>query len=119
MATRLTQPLVIDGRLDEAVYRTIEPAPKFLQQEPKVGEPATEQTEMWVFFDDRNVYVSAWMHDSEPDRLVANEMRRDGGNMYQNDNFSVVHGEVPRYRSWCWPVYANAVPGITAPAAAR
>jgi len=90
VATRLTQPLVIDGRLDEAVYRTIEPAPKFLQQEPKVGEPATEQTEMWVFFDDRNVYVSAWMHDSEPDRLVANEMRRDGGNMYQNDNFSVV-----------------------------
>ena len=34
-------------------------------------------------------------------------------------NTSVVHGEVPRYRSWCWPVYANAVPGITAPAAAR
>ena len=34
-------------------------------------------------------------------------------------NAAVVHGEVPRYRSWCWPVYANAVPGITAPAAAR
>ena len=89
-ASRLTQPLVVDGRLDDAVYHTIEPAPKFLQQEPRVGEPATEPTDMWVFFDDRNVYVSAWMHDSQPDNLVANDMRRDGNNLYQNDNFSVV-----------------------------
>ena len=89
-AHRLPQPLVIDGRLDEAVYRTIEHAPAFLQQEPRAGEPATEQTDMWVFFDDRNVYVSAWMHDSDPDHLVANDMRRDGNNLYQNDNFAVV-----------------------------
>ena len=34
-------------------------------------------------------------------------------------NTAVVHGEVPRYRGWCWPVYANAVAGIAAPAAAR
>src|SRR6266581_1582522 len=86
-ATRLAQPLVVDGRLDDAVYHDVEPAPAFLQQEPRVGEPATEQTQMWVFFDDRSVYVSAWMHDSEPDRLVANDMRRDGNNLYQNDNF--------------------------------
>ena len=80
-AVRLTQPLVVDGRLDEAVYQDIEPAPAFLQQEPRVGEPVTEQTEMWVFFDDRNVYVSAWMHDSQPERLVATDMRRDGNNL--------------------------------------
>jgi hypothetical protein len=51
---------------------------------------ATEDTEMWIFFDERNVYVSAWCHDSEPDRLVANDMRRDGAQVYQNDNFTVV-----------------------------
>jgi hypothetical protein len=89
-ATRLTQPLVVDGKLDDAVYHTIEHAPPFLQQEPRAGEPAAEPTDMWVFFDDRNVYVSAWMHDSEPDRLIANDMRRDGNNLYQNDNFSIV-----------------------------
>ena len=89
-AVRLTQPLVIDGRLDDAVYHTVEHAPAFLQQEPRVGEPATEPTDMWVFFDDRSIYISAWMHDSQPDRLVANDMRRDGNNLYQNDNFSVV-----------------------------
>ena len=88
-AVRLTQPLVIDGRLDEAVYRTIEPTPPFRQQEPQVGELATEQTEMWVLFDDRNVYVSARMHDSAPDRMVADEMRRDGS-LFQNEHLAVV-----------------------------
>jgi hypothetical protein len=88
-AYRLTQPLVIDGRLDDAVYHTIQPAPAFRQQEPQVGELATEQTEMWVLFDDRNIYVSARMHDSAPDRMVADEMRRDGS-LYQNEHFVVV-----------------------------
>jgi hypothetical protein len=41
-----------------------------------VGELATKQTEMWVLFVDRNTYVSARMHDSAPDRMVADEMRR-------------------------------------------
>jgi hypothetical protein len=41
-ATRLAQPLVVDGRLDDAVYHDVDPAPAFLQQEPRVGEPATE-----------------------------------------------------------------------------
>jgi hypothetical protein len=88
-AYRLTQPLVIDGRLDDSVYHTIQPAPAFRQQEPQVGELATEQTEMWVLFDDRNIYVSARMHDSAPDRMVADEMRRDGS-LYQNEHFVVV-----------------------------
>jgi hypothetical protein len=88
-AHRLTQPLVVDGRLDDAVYHTIEAAPAFRQQEPRVGDLATEQTEMWVFFDDRNVYVSARMHDSAPDRMIADEMRRDAS-IYQNEHFVVV-----------------------------
>ena len=88
-AYRLTQPLVFDGRLDDAVYHTIEPAPAFRQQEPQAGELAVEQTEMWVFFDDRNVYVSARMHDSAPDRMIADEMRRDAS-LYQNEHFVVV-----------------------------
>lgn len=88
-AYRLMQPLVFDGKLDDAIYHTVEPAPAFRQQEPSVGELATEQTEMWVFFDDRNIYVSARMHDSAPDRMVADEMRRDAS-IYNNEHFVVV-----------------------------
>ena len=88
-AYRLTQPLVFDGRLDDAIYHTIQPAPAFRQQEPRFGELATEQTEMWVFFDDRNIYVSARMHDSAPDRMIADEMRRDVS-VYNNEHFVVI-----------------------------
>jgi hypothetical protein len=88
-AVRLEEPLTIDGRLDEAVYLRIPPVSDFIQQEPHEGEPATEQTDLWVFYDDRNVYVTGRMWDSQPDRIVANEMRRNNMGIVQNDNFSV------------------------------
>src|SRR5688572_1102833 len=47
-AVRLTEPLRLDGRLDEAIYGTVPPIDGFLQQLPQEGAPATEPTEMWV-----------------------------------------------------------------------
>ena len=82
--------LKIDGRLDEAIYSRFEPATDFIQQEPKEGEPATEKTEAWVFFDDRNIYVAARCTDTHPERRVANELRRDHFNLFDNDNFAVI-----------------------------
>ena len=48
------------------------------------SQPATEKTEVWVFFDEDNVYVSARAWDSHPERMVENEMRRDNRNLYNN-----------------------------------
>ena len=89
-AVRLTEPLRLDGRLDEGVYRTVPPIDGFLQQVPQEGAPATEPTEMWVFFDDENIYVAARCLDSQPGRIIANELRRDSNAIFQNDNFGVV-----------------------------
>ncbi len=80
----------VDGKLDEAIYSRFEPASDFIQQEPKEGEPATERTEAWVFFDEKNIYISARCFDSQPDRMVANEMRRDNFNLFENENFAVI-----------------------------
>ena len=76
-AVRVSQPLRVDGKLDEAPYAETEAIGGFLQQEPNEGQPATERTEAWVFFDDTNLYVSARNWDTHPERMVANEMRRD------------------------------------------
>ncbi len=89
-ATRLPEGLVIDGRLDEPAYTSTPSISDFIQQEPDEGEPATEKTEIWTFFDDENFYVSGRNWDSQPDRMVANEMRRDHRSISQNDNFSVM-----------------------------
>ena len=77
-ATRVAEPLDIDGALDESVYRDVRPASGFIQAEPIVGVPATEQTEVWVLFDGDHFYFSARCWDSTPEsRWVVNEMRRD------------------------------------------
>ena len=76
-ATRLDAPLQLDGQLDERVYRDIEPVTDFIQQEPDEGAPATDQTEVWVMFDGDTLYVAARCWSADPDRIVANEMKRD------------------------------------------
>ena len=89
-AVRLDEPLTLDGRLDEQVYSRVPAVSDFVQQEPHEGEPATEQTEAWVLFDDTNVYIAARCWDSHPERMVVNEMRRDNFNIWLNENITVV-----------------------------
>ncbi len=88
-AVRINTPLTLDGRLDEAIYQRTDPVNGFIQQEPHEGEKATEDTDFWVFYDDNNLYLAGRMWDSHPERLQANELRRDNRNIGQNDSFSV------------------------------
>jgi hypothetical protein len=85
-AVRLSAPLQIDGRLDELIYGSVPPISDFIQMEPAGGQPATEKTEVWLFFDQRNVYVTMRAWESRPDLMVANEMRRDSNNIRQGDS---------------------------------
>jgi hypothetical protein len=87
-AFRVAEPLRIDGRLEEEAYRTFEPISNFIQQEPDEGQPATEKTEAWILFDDVNLYICARNWDSHPEREVANELRRDNGNILGNENLT-------------------------------
>ena len=90
-AVRLTGAWQLDGALDEAIYAEIPPLTGFVQQAPNEGEPATERTEAWVFYDDQYMYVSARLWDSAPEsQWVANEMQRDSTQLIANDSFSAV-----------------------------
>jgi hypothetical protein len=87
-AVRLATPLRIDGRLDEEVYTTTPSFADYVQQEPADGDLATERTDTWLFFDDDTFYVVFRCWESRPDLLVANEMRRDSNNIFQNDHIA-------------------------------
>ena len=89
-AVRIPEPLTIDGRLDEVWYRDTLAIDGFVQQEPRELEPATEPTEAWIFFDDEHLYVAARNWDSQPDQMVANELRRDSGTLIQNEHIALV-----------------------------
>ena len=89
-AVRIASPLSVDGRLDEAAYTSVSPITEFIQQEPAAGSPITEKTEVWVMFDDQNLYFACRCSDTHPERIVSNEMRRDNANQRFQDNFSVL-----------------------------
>ena len=89
-AVRVDEPLRIDGTFDEALYTSVPAMTDFVQVEPDPGAPATEKTEVWIAFDENNFYLSFRCWDSQPERRVATEMRRDGNNLYNgNDVISI------------------------------
>jgi hypothetical protein len=62
------------------------PFSDFLQIDPRHGQPATQRTEAWLSFDDDIVYVSVRCFESPPERMVANELRRDHVIIYNNND---------------------------------
>ena len=90
-AVRLTERPFLDGRLDEAWYHTVPPISGFIQSVPDEGAAATEETEVWIGFDDENIYVGARIWDSAPEsEWIANELRRDTPQLRQNDSFGIL-----------------------------
>ena len=90
-AIKLTEGLCLDGQLDEPVYHSVPAITGFIQQSPDEGAPATEKTEAWIMFDERNLYVTGRIWDSAPPSdWVANDMRRDAAQLYQQDHLMVV-----------------------------
>jgi len=80
----ITEPIKIDGRLDEPGWSQAEVATDFRQQEPSEGEPASEKTEVRLLFDDKNLYVGVHAFDSEPSRINSRELVRDA--TFSNDD---------------------------------
>ena len=69
--------ITLDGVLDEAAWTRAVPATNFIQQDPDNGKPATEQTEVSVLFNKDSLYLGVICHDSEPDKWIGFQRRRD------------------------------------------
>ena len=80
----------IDGRLDEEVWLRAAVIDEFVQQEPAEGEPATERTVVRLLYDAEALYLGVEAYDSEPDGVIATEMRRDSLRLLDEDNFQVI-----------------------------
>jgi len=88
-AVATENPLVLDGNLDEAIWRQAPAATGFLQKEPQEGRPATENTEFRVVYTPTILYIAVTAHDSDPGAILANERRRDG-DLGNDDNITIV-----------------------------
>ena len=76
-AAAVTQPVRIDGRLDDAAWQQAPVAGEFTQHEPRHGAAATLPTEARVLIDDDALYVAVRAWDPSPDSIVARLARRD------------------------------------------
>ena len=59
-----TEPIAVDGRLDEGVWSSAPAGTDFRQQDPREGQPATQRTEVRFAYDDQALYIGARMYDS-------------------------------------------------------
>lgn len=98
-AVRLEGPVRVDGKLDEAVWRSAPAATDFRQNQPNEGRPATQRTEVRFAFDDAAIYVGARMFDDSGARGVRTRLvRRDGdiASDYVQVIFDTYHDHIGR-----------------------
>ena len=88
-ATFVDEAPTIDGFIDDAVWARAEPLTGFVQQEPVVGNPATERTEVRIVYDESSIFIGAILYDSEPDAILVTDSRRDSG-MGGTDSFQMI-----------------------------
>lgn len=70
-------PPVIDGRLDDLVWKKVEWQGDFTQREPDDGAAPSQKTAFRVVFDKKNLYIGIRAYDTEPDKIVRRVTRRD------------------------------------------
>jgi hypothetical protein len=76
-ATRTAVPPVLDGRDDDAVWRSAPLIDQFLEAKPSEGAPPKFRTHALVAYDENNLYVFVRSFDPHPDSIVSLLARRD------------------------------------------
>ncbi len=76
---RLSGPIELDGRPDEAAWRAVAPVPLTLYAPTYHGVPA-ERSEVRVAYDDEALYAAGWFYDREPAGIRVNSLYRDRWN---------------------------------------
>jgi len=88
-ASYTTEKITLDGKLDESCWSEAKRISNFTQRELTEGAQPTERTEIAVVYTTNKLYVGFWGYDSNPSKLIANQMNRDF-RWSGDDNFEMV-----------------------------
>lgn len=81
------QKIKIDGRLDESFYSQMNPVEDFVQFHPRNGEKPTFKTQVYSFYDHKNIYFAFKCYDENPSEIAA-DITPFGG-YFHNDELTV------------------------------
>ena len=99
-AIKLSAPLTVDGVLNEDVYQREIAFDGLIQVAPDAGAPSTEKSDIWVTYDEHNIYLSCRCYDAAPPaEWVVNELRRDTNGLRNNEHFGVLFDTFFDHRS--------------------
>jgi hypothetical protein len=87
LVSRISSPIRMDGRVDEAAWLAIEPLGATMSS-PTFGAEPSERTEFRIAYDEDYLYISGVLHDRDPGGIRATTLRRDDGAL-SNDWFAV------------------------------
>ena len=82
-------PPEIDGILNDPEWNFAEQITDFRQREPDNGQPGSERTEVRVLYDEDALYFAFYLYDREPDKILAQDLRRDS-RMGTDDTIAVI-----------------------------
>lgn len=106
---RTDTPPVIDGKLDDAVWKNSAYVDDFHQTAPANGAPATERTVVRVTYDDEYLYIAANLQDSDPGAIQAKQLIQ-GKMFYSDDRFWVTLDSFNNKRNdYFFQVNANGI----------
>ena len=78
MAVRVEKGPVLDGNLQDEVWKQAAPFTGFKMVFPNPGTEPTERTELRIVFDSANLYIGVYCYDSVPSKISGNSMVHDG-----------------------------------------
>ena len=110
-AVRTDTPPIVDGRLDDAVWRRAARITDFVQRQPVDGAPATEDTEVYVAYDSANIYLGFHAHYADPEIMRANRSDRDRAGF--SDDLFIVYFDtfLDQQRAYVFSVNGHGVQG--------
>jgi hypothetical protein len=85
---RTATPPVIDGDLSDDVWASAPVVDDLHQVQPIEYAEPFERTEIRILYDDEALYVAAYLYDTDPDEITANNMRQTE-NIGEDDSFFV------------------------------
>jgi len=97
-AVRTETPLKVDGLLNDPAWQNARFQGQFTQREPEEGMRASEKTEVGFLYNEKNLYIGVKCYDSEPEKIIAREMRRDAI-VDDDDYFEIVLDTYHDHRS--------------------
>lgn len=77
VAKKTNETITIDGQMNEQVWKNSTPAHDFYQYFPNDTSASTGKTEVYITYDDKNVYFLAVCHDGAKGKYLTTSLRRD------------------------------------------